>query len=83
MAPLQDGEVIASILAQLLDDHGSERTTRFSLMNAITATARETRDAEQRWRLEELGGGIGAGLPPKQPTDLGRVHARVDERVVV
>jgi hypothetical protein len=36
----------------------------FGLMNAVTAVARETRDPETRWRLEELGGGIGARLRP-------------------
>jgi hypothetical protein len=27
-------------------------------MNAITSLARDTRDPERRWRLEELGGGM-------------------------
>ena len=27
-------------------------------MNAVTSVARDTRDPETRWRLEELGGGI-------------------------
>jgi hypothetical protein len=36
----------------------------YGLMNAVTATARETRDPEDRWRLEELGGGIPALLSP-------------------
>lgn len=45
---------------------GRERT-RFGLMNAVTAVARESRDPDARWRLEELGGGIGARLLPKRP----------------
>jgi hypothetical protein len=32
--------------------------SRFSLMNAVTSVARDTRDPDLRWRLEELGGGI-------------------------
>jgi hypothetical protein len=36
----------------------------FGLMNAVTAVARDTEDAELRWRLEELGGGIPAGRTP-------------------
>jgi hypothetical protein len=32
--------------------------SRFGLMNAVTSVARDTRDPELRWRLEELGGGI-------------------------
>lgn len=43
--------------------------SRFSLMNAVTSVARDTRDPEQRWRLEELGGAIGAGIRPRQPQD--------------
>jgi hypothetical protein len=38
--------------------------SQFGLMNAVTATARDTRDPELRWRLEELGGGIAARLRP-------------------
>jgi hypothetical protein len=34
----------------------------YGLLNAVTATARQTRDPETRWRLEELGGGIPALL---------------------
>jgi hypothetical protein len=39
-------------------------TSRFGLMNAITSVARDTRDPEVRWRLEEMGGGIPAALSP-------------------
>lgn len=39
-------------------------TSRFGLMNAITSVARDTRDPEVRWRLEEMGGGIPAALAP-------------------
>jgi hypothetical protein len=53
------------LLAQCFDSlhsdagrrRGDERT-RFGLMQAITATAREQNDPETRWRLEELGGGV-------------------------
>lgn len=38
----------------------------YGLMNAVTALARETRDPETRWRLEELGGGVPARLMPKR-----------------
>jgi hypothetical protein len=36
---------------------GKDRS-RYGLMNAVTATARETRDPELRWRMEELGGAV-------------------------
>jgi hypothetical protein len=35
----------------------------FGLMNAVTSVARDTRDPETRWRLEELGGAIAARVP--------------------
>ena len=51
------------IAAQLLDSirgryTASRDRSRFGLMNAVTSVARDTRDPELRWRLEELGGGI-------------------------
>ena len=36
----------------------------FGLMNAITSVARDEPDPETRWRLEELGGGVPALVPP-------------------
>jgi hypothetical protein len=42
--------------------------TRFGLMNAVTSVARDTSDPDARWRLEELGGAIGALILPKRPT---------------
>ena len=35
----------------------------YGLLNAVTSVARDTRDPETRWRLEELGGGMPALLP--------------------
>lgn len=54
------------ILARCFDE---PEPTRFSLMNAVTSVARETRDPELRWKLEELGGGIGAAILPDLPSD--------------
>jgi hypothetical protein len=46
-------------------------------MNAITTTARETRDPETKWRLEELGGAVAAGIEPETtPTLSARRRAR-------
>jgi hypothetical protein len=39
--------------------------TRFGLANAVTATAREILNPDLRWNLEELGGGIAAGVSPE------------------
>ena len=43
--------------------------SRFGLMNAVTSLARDTRDPELRWRLEEFGGGIPALWVPDVPSD--------------
>ncbi len=67
LAPLQDSEMrryLDQILARYIE--GSDRN-RFGLMNAVTSVARDTRDPDARWRLEELGGGIGARLRPRRP----------------
>ena len=37
----------------------------FGLMNAVTSVARDTRDPDARWRLEELGGALPARVPPR------------------
>ncbi len=37
----------------------------FGLANAITSVARDQKDPEARWRLEELGGGVLARIPPR------------------
>jgi len=44
---------IFDMIVQRLEQ-GRDRT-RFGLMNAVTSTARDTKDPELRWRLEELG----------------------------
>jgi len=53
-----------SILRQF---HRDKDRSRFGLVNAVTATARDTRDPEKRWRLEELGGAIAATVTTPDP----------------
>jgi hypothetical protein len=48
--------------------HQGRDRSAFGLMNAVTSVARETRDPEARWRLEELGGGVPALLPRRPRT---------------
>lgn len=43
--------------------------SRFALLNAMTSVARDTRDPELRWRLEECGGAILLGRPDTPPPD--------------
>jgi hypothetical protein len=59
-------------------------TSAFGLMNAVTATARDTRDHELRWNLEELGGGIAALRLPRTPSEApGMRRERREEEVLV
>jgi hypothetical protein len=57
-------QVMQSVLGQFASAGDS---SRYGLMNAVTATAREIRDPELRWRLEEFGGGIPALQKPPSP----------------
>jgi hypothetical protein len=68
------------ILGEILARFSGERDrTRFGLMNAVTSLARDTRDPDDRWRLEEMGGGIGARLQPRQPSDApGRQRSKIE-----
>ena len=56
-------EVARQIYEQFFHD---DDRTRYGLMNAVTAVARDTRDHVARWRLEELGGQI-AFVKPDEP----------------
>jgi len=50
----------------------------FGLTNAVTSLARDTADPETRWRLEELGGSIAAGLigpGPSLPDAVAKIIA--------
>ena len=56
----------------------------FGLANAITSIARDTQDPDMRWKLEEFGGGIAIGTPPKPPLDrIGAFAVRADRMVTV
>ncbi len=55
------GGIMSSVMNRFTSD--GDRTA-FGLMNAITSVARDTRDPDIRWRLEEFGGGISACLNP-------------------
>jgi hypothetical protein len=59
-------ELVAQFLSQIMRrvERGRDRSA-FGLVNAVTSLARDTRDPAQRWRLEELGGGILAWVDPR------------------
>jgi hypothetical protein len=62
-------EMVNQLLGSIMDRFARERdNSSFGLMNAVTSVARDTRDPELRWRLEELGGGIPAAIARPGPT---------------
>jgi hypothetical protein len=77
----------ARIVDTVMRRHSAGRDrTRFGLMNAVTSVARDTRDPELRWRLEELGGGVPIAVQPRRPApDPNRAPTPVaiDEEVLV
>jgi hypothetical protein len=67
----------ARLLPQIMERFLGERDpSRFGLMNAVTSVARDTRDPETRWNLEEFGGGIPAAVPPTVPSRGGAARQR-------
>jgi hypothetical protein len=65
--------IVQDILAHF---HRDKDRSRYGLMNAVTATARQSRDPDVRWRLEELGGAIPAWLPRTTSPRIGSAAAR-------
>lgn len=58
------------VIHQIITRFTHERdTSRFGLMNAITSLARDTRDPDLRWRLEELGGSVPVVRTPRLAPD--------------
>jgi hypothetical protein len=73
----------AELLTQIADQFFREGdSSRFGLGNAVTAIARDTRDPELRWNLEEFGGGVAVGIVPRQPADGGRAVRAESSRAV-
>lgn len=63
----------AGLASQILDRFFQEGDqSQFGLANAITAIARDTRDPDLRWNLEEFGGGVAVGTGPRHPVNRGR-----------
>jgi hypothetical protein len=59
-------EMLRQIASRFFEDRDQ---SRFGLMNAVTSVARDTRDPELRWRLEEFGGGIPISHTPAPSSD--------------
>jgi hypothetical protein len=62
--PAVAAEILGSVTKRY---HAGRDRSRFGLMNVVTSVARDTRDPELRWRLEELGGGIPVAAPDVHP----------------
>jgi hypothetical protein len=53
------GGLASEIVRHIIDQFfKSEHRSRFDLMNAVTAVARDTTNPETRWRLETIGGAV-------------------------
>ncbi len=76
-ARFAQGSESRSVISLIFDRFlAGQDKSRFGVMNAVTSVARDTRDPEVRWRLEEFGGGIAAVVTkPKRGPD--RVRAEV------
>jgi hypothetical protein len=62
-------DVISHLLERLFKEKDQ---SQFGLANVITAVARETKDPQTRWDLEELGGAILISTLTPLPTDSAR-----------
>ncbi len=74
-------EILRGVLERYFADTDQ---SSFGLMNAVTSLARDTRDPDMRWRLEELGGGIAARIRPRPSRDntaARRARRRVEAMV--
>jgi hypothetical protein len=69
-------EHVGRILQDILHHYGADRDrSTYGLMNAVTATARDTKDPEVRWRLEVIGGAVAAKAKPR--ARVGRSAAKL------
>lgn len=74
--------VQADTLSHIMKEFfGGKDHSQFGLVNAITATARDTRDPQLRWDLEELGGGVLVDSPAPAP-DGGTLSKALHHRAV-
>jgi len=80
MLARQPNEYTAELVRLLSEEFArANDETLYGVMNAITAVARETRDPDERWRLEVYGGSI----PARAPALLRRPTAPAEEVMAV
>ncbi len=77
LARFAQGAESSTVISLIMDRFlGGRDKSRFGLLNAVTSVARDTRDPEVRWQLEEFGGGIAAVVAQPKPGPA-RVTAQV------
>jgi hypothetical protein len=69
VARLGGGSAVARQILDLFQTRPDPDRSTLGLMNAVTAVARDTRDPERRWRLEELGGAVPL-MRPRRPAPI-------------
>ncbi len=62
----------AHLMHEIMQRFMNEDRSQFGLANAVTSLARDTKDPDLRWRLEEFGGGLLAMRPRTPSSDGGR-----------
>jgi len=68
LASMARGASSSAFINTILNRFFADRErSRFGLMNAVTSVARDTKDPEIRWRLEEFGGDIAAAVHKPTP----------------
>jgi hypothetical protein len=84
LRPMPAGAEATDLMKTILDHlfRDGDRS-RFGLANAITATAREIRDPDLRWELEEYGGAIAVDAVRPLPGHGGLAAARGGRSVLV
>ena len=70
---LPSASALSSEIADRFERQGD--SSRYGLANAFTSLARDTKDPELKWDLEELGGAIALGKIPVLPTRGGQQAA--------
>jgi len=76
----QGAEILRQVASRFFEDR--ERS-QFALANAVTSVARDTRNPELRWRLEEFGGGLLTAPTPAPSFDPSQARAALSDECVI